>query len=261
MQLIALQYAPAWEDKARTHAHVEAMLESTRPEPGDLVVLPEMGDTGWSFNFDAVIPGDTPAWAADTARRFQIHLQVGYAEMGRDEKALNCTVIARPDGTLGPVYRKIHPFSFGNETEHFQGGDAVVVDPLPEAVVCPTICYDLRFPEIYRLGAIAGAEVMTVIASWPRARAAHWKALAIARAIENQAYVVAVNRTGRDPTFTYGGGSLVISPLGDVLDEGDSEECAVIGTFDRAALDEWRSRFPALSDLHRGLLGQPSLES
>ncbi len=139
MQLIALQYAPLWEDKARTHTHVESMLESAPPEPGALVVLPEMADTGWSFNFDAVIPGDTPAWAAATARRFKIHLQLGYAEMGNDGKAHNCTVIARPDGSLGPIYRKIHPFSFGSEPEYLQGVDSIIVDHLPEAVICPTI--------------------------------------------------------------------------------------------------------------------------
>ncbi len=101
---------------------------------------------------------------------------------------------------------------------------------------------------------------MTVIASWPRERAAHWRTLAIARAIENQAYVVAVNRTGSDPSYTYAGGSLVISPLGEVLDEGGTTEDAMVcGVFDRATLDDWRRRFPALVDLHRPLLGQPFL--
>ena len=214
-----------------------------------------MGDTGWSFNLDSVLSGDSPGWAAKTARAHGIHLQVGYAEPGPDGKAFNCTVIARPDGSLGPVYRKMHPFSYGWEGKHFNGGDAVVGDRLPEAAVCPTVCYDLRFPELYRHAALAGAEVMTVIASWPGVRAAHWRALAIARAIENQAYVIATNRTGKDPSFEYTGGSVIVSPHGEVLAEGGTQPCAIKADFNRTEIDEWREKFPAIGDARRDLLG------
>ena len=257
MQLIALQYPPSWEDKASSHLLVEEMLEDIQPEAGSLVVLPEMSDTGWSFNLDAVVAGDSPGWAAATARKHRLHLQVGYAESGPDQKAFNCTVIARPDGSLGPVYRKMHPFSYGREIDHYESGDSVVVDRLPRAAVCPTICYDLRFPELYRHAALAGAEVMTVIASWPGVRAAHWRALAIARAMENQAYVVAVNRTGSDPSFDYAGGALIISPHGEVLAEGGTEAGAVQAGFDRTVLENWRNTFPALADIRGDLLEGP----
>ena len=258
VQLIALQYAPAWEDKTRSHQLVESMLAEIKPDPGALVVLPEMGDTGWSFNLESVLSGDSPGWASETAQTHGIHLQVGYAEPGPDGKAYNCTVIARPDGSLGPVYRKMHPFSYGWEGEHFAGGDVVVVDRLEQAVVCPTICYDLRFPELYRHAALGGAEVMTVIASWPGVRAAHWRALAIARAIENQAFVVATNRTGSDPSFDYTGGSIIISPHGEVLAEGGEDPGAITAEFDRVEMENWRKKFPAIGDARADLLGGSS---
>lgn len=260
MQLIALQYAPIWEDKASSHAHVEDLLTRAEPEPGALVVLPEMSDTGWSFNTGRITEGDTPEWASDVARRFGIHLQVGFAELTSEGKGLNCTIIAAPDGSLGEIYRKIHPFSFGSETDHFDGGSEIIVEQLPEALVCPTICYDLRFPELYRHGAMAGAEIFTVIASWPRERAAHWRALVIARAIENQAWVVAVNRTGQDPSFSYGGGSVIVSPMGEIMAEGDANEGVVSASFDRTEMDKWRARFPALNDIRPSLLGNPTIE-
>ena len=256
VQLIALQYAPEWEDKARSHRLVETMLSSIKPDPGALVVLPEMGDTGWSFNLDSVLSGDSPGWAAELAQTHGIHLQVGFAEPAPDGKAFNCTVIARPDGTLGPVYRKMHPFSYGREGKYFKGGDVVVVDRLPQAAVCPTICYDLRFPEMYRHAARAGAEVMTVIASWPGVRAAHWRALAIARAIENQAYVIATNRTGSDPSFVYRGSSVIVSPHGEILAEGGDQPCAIKAEFNRTVIDDWRKGFPAIADIRGDLLGE-----
>ena len=102
---------------------------------------------------------------------------------------------------------------------------------------------------------LKGAEIFTVIASWPIERAAHWRALTIARAIENQAYVIAVNRTGTDPHWQYGGGSLIVSPLGEVLAEGGSEPCVLKAHFERPVIDDWRKRFPATKDVHSHLLG------
>src|SRR5690606_2545669 len=98
------------------------------------------------------------------------------------------------------------------------------------------ICYDLRFPELWRLGALAGAEVFTIGASWPDARQHHWRSLLIARAIENQAYVVAVNRVGRDPHLGYAGGSMIVSPMGEVLAEADAAPQVIQAELDMAAL-------------------------
>lgn len=123
--------------------------------------------------------------------------------------------------------------------------------------MCPLICYDLRFPELWRLGAVEEADVFTIGASWPAARQQHWRALLIARAIENQAYVVAVNRIGDDPHIKYAGGSLIISPTGEVLAEAPAGNVPIVlqAELDPAALRAWREKFPALADIHRELLG------
>lgn len=256
MLAIALQYAPVWHEKQASHDLIEAMIAEAAPPPGSLVALPEMGDTGWSLDPEAVCRGDTPGWAASVAARHRIHLVAGFAHrVSRPPGAANAVVIAHPDGSIGPVYEKVHPFGFTEEPRHFAGGERLVVDRVGPFTAAPTVCYDLRFPELHRVAVARGADLLIVVANWPIERAAHWRALSIARAIENQAFVVAVNRTGSDPTFTFGGGSLIVSPTGDILAEGGTSPEAVQATIDHDSLLDWRRRFPALADRRASLLG------
>jgi len=256
MHAIALQYAPIWQDKDATHRLIESLIAEAAPPPGSLVALPEMGDTGWSLDTKAVVGGDTPGWAAEVARRHGIHLIAGFARaVPRPPGAANAVVIAHPDGSRSPIYEKVHPFGFTDEPHAFASGDRVVVDRIGPFTVAPTICYDLRFPELHRVAVDHGADLLVVVANWPKERAAHWRALVVARAIENQAFVVAVNRTGTDPTFTFGGGSLIVSPTGAVLAEGGAEPSAVRADLDPEELRDWRRRFPALDDRRAALRG------
>jgi predicted amidohydrolase len=158
-------------------------------------------------------------------------------------------------------YQKVHPFSYGKESQFYSGGDHLLLRRCGEAMVCPMICYDLRFPELWRIAALNGAEVFTIGASWPAARQHHWRALLIARAIENQAYVVAVNRTGSDPFLKYAGGSIIISPRGEVLAEAGEESGVLQVQLDLAALRQWRDEFPVLKDVRPDLLGSMKLDS
>jgi omega-amidase len=112
------------------------------------------------------------------------------------------------------------------------------------------VCYDVRFPELFRLPAVRGAELLCVIANWPAARESHWMALLKARAIENQAYVAAVNRCGPDPNAEYSGRSQIISAWGDVLEDAGNGETVIRAELDLARLREYRAKFPALSDVH-----------
>lgn len=272
MRVAALQYDVAWEDKPANHRIVESLLEDLDLPKGSLVVLPELGDTGFSFNLDLIVDGRTLPWAKDLARRRGIWLQVGHAERGDDGLGRNCTSLVGPDGTLAGTYAKVHPFSFGKESEHFARGDHLLLRRCGGAWVCPLICYDLRFPELWRL-AVAGtagegggdagsagdvgmaAEVFTMVASWPDARQTHWRSLLIARAIENQAFVVGVNRVGADPYLGYAGGSIIVSPRGDVLAEASDTPAVLQAELDLDVLRQWRRVFPALADMHGDLLG------
>jgi predicted amidohydrolase len=114
--------------------------------------------------------------------------------------------------------------------------------------VQPTICYDLRFPELYRATGVRGAELICVIANWPAARESHWLTLLKARAIENQAYVAGVNRCGRDPNVEYSGRSQIIDPRGEVVADAGSAETIIAAELDREALRAYRAKFPALND-------------
>ncbi|MDA0296419.1 MAG: carbon-nitrogen family hydrolase [Planctomycetota bacterium] len=261
MKVFGFQFAPVRHRKEESHAIVEKMLEDTAPPPGSFVVLPEMFDSGWTFDVDAATEGDSPAWAARIATRFQIHLQIGFGrKVSRPPGAANATVIAHPDGRLGAVYEKMHPFGFTEEPRYYAAGTQLVLDRVGPFKIAPTICYDLRFPELYRHAVLAGADLITVIASWPAPRIAHWRALLIARAIENQAFVVAVNRVGTDPDHEYGGESLIVSPQGEILAEAGPNTAVISADIDPRTTASWRTAFPALRD-HRTDLLKPIPEA
>jgi predicted amidohydrolase len=116
--------------------------------------------------------------------------------------------------------------------------------------VAPFVCYDLRFPEVFRSAVRKGAQVMAVIANWPAKRVEHWVTLLKARAIENQAYVIGVNRVGTDPKLTYPGRSLIVDPHGNVLADGGDKEAVIRAEIDAGVVDAWRRDFPALRDMH-----------
>jgi predicted amidohydrolase len=261
MRVAAVQFDVAWEDKPTNHATIERMLGDAGIVAGTYVLLPELGDTGFSFNLDAIIDQSTLSWAAGLARRLGIWLQPGFARRGPDGLGRNCAAIIDPAGEVLGIYGKIHPFTYSRETDSYAGGDAVLVRACAGAAVCPLICYDLRFPELWRVAAVAGAEVFTIGASWPDVRQAHWRALLIARAIEDQAYVVGVNRVGHDPSHGYTGGSMIVAPDGKVITEAGREPAVLIADLDLESLRRWRAEFPALRDVRPELIGSMKLDA
>jgi predicted amidohydrolase len=160
----------------------------------------------------------------------------------------NLSLWFAPDGTERAAYGKIHPFSYGGEDRLFEAGREIVTVDVAGWVVQPTICYDLRFPELYRAGSGRGTHLILVQANWPEARQAHWRALLQARAIENQAFVAGVNCTGKQDGLGFAGGSAVFSPKGEQLAQAGSEECALRAKIDLDECKQWRKHFPALRD-------------
>ena len=261
MRVAVVQFDVAWEDKPANHATIERMLGEAGVEAGTYVLLPELGDTGFSFNLDAIIDQSTLSWASGLARRLGIWLQPGFARRGPDGLGRNCAAIIDPEGEVRAVYAKIHPFTYSRETDYYAGGDTVVVRACGGAAVCPLICYDLRFPELWRVAALAGVEVFTIGASWPDVRQAHWRALIIARAIEDQAYVVGVNRVGRDPSHGYAGGSMIVAPDGELIAEAGREPTVLTTDLDLESLRRWRAEFPALRDVRPELIGSMNIDA
>jgi predicted amidohydrolase len=260
MRFHAVQTAPVWLDAAENRRRIESMLVRLAPSAGDFAVLPEMCETGWTSNADALraVVGSVD-WISSLARRHQVWVQAGFGEHAGDGRIANSVAIADPSGSVRAIYRK--NFLFPSERDAFVVGTDLVVLDIGAAKVCPLICYDLRFPELWRLASRAGAEVFTLGSAWPSVRHEHWRALLVARAIENQAYVFAANRCGTDPSHVYAGGSVAIDPLGVRLVEADAEEQIVSLAFDRARLDEWRAKFGALRDRRDSLLGSIDVRS
>lgn len=244
-----------WEDRPANYRRVLKLLDRAEPREGDLVVMPEMFDTGFSFKLETTADrdGQTLKFIQALAKETGTTVVGSRTVVGADARGRNRCTVAGPDGRVLCEYDKIHPFSHGKESEHFTGGEAVCTFDWVRSDgpmrVCPTICYDLRFPELFRLGMLAGAEVFTVIANWPVPRKVHRRALAVARAIENQAYVVCVNRAGNDPHLMYQGESFVVGPKGDVLAEAGVEESVLSVELPIEPLRAWRREFPAWKDI------------
>jgi predicted amidohydrolase len=253
MHVACCQLDIAWEQKPMNYRRVEALLSAAGIPAGTLVLLPEMFATGFTMNAEAVaepIDGPTPRFLAELARRHAAFVQAGVVI--RPEAAArprNEALLFRPDGRLLARYAKVHLFSFAGEQEHYAAGEEMVPLRLGQITVAPSICYDLRFPELFRAALDQGFEVLSVIACWPAAREEHWRALTIARAIENQCYVVAVNRCGSEPSgLAYSGGSRIVDPRGVVLTDAGRQEGVIQAALSLDLLRSYRREFPALRD-------------
>ena len=254
MNVLLVQPDLAWHDAAANRATCERMIGDAKPPAGSLIVLPETFASGYSTDVAAATdsPDDaTAAWVADVARQTQCWLVAGLVTTADDGRGLNQAVVASPDGCELGRYTKRHLLPVGGETEHFTAGSATQFSLNAAGVrVAVRVCYDLRFPEDFRTD--AGAEVFVVIANWPQPRVAHWLALLRGRAIENQAFVVGVNRVGRDPNVAYNGHSRVFDFNGETLLALDDAACVGRVAVDLDALRDYRRRLPFLADFLAG---------
>lgn len=252
MKIIAVQPDIVWENKAANHARVCALLDERRPERGSLVVLPEMFATGFSMNVAGITDArtrETQRFLAETARQFGVCLMAGIVSEETEGRGRNEAVVFAPDGTEIARYCKMQPFTLGGEADHYTPGPCVTAFEWSGFTVAPFICYDLRFPELFRSATRRGATLLAVIANWPAVRVEHWVTLLRARAIENLAYVVGVNRCGNDPKLTYPGRSLIIDPKGNVLADAGEAEGTIAADVDPQVVHDWRRDFPALKDM------------
>lgn len=261
MRVHLVQFDVAWEDREANLTLVQELLDGVSVAPGDLVALPEMFDSGFSLNVERTADSDgrTASFLAELSRSKSIAVYAGRTVRRADGMGLNRASVHDATGELLCEYDKLHPFSFGREPERFAAGDRVVVASWSSADarfrICPAVCYDLRFPELFRHGLAQGAEMFLVGANWPAERAAHWRALLVARAIENQAIVVGVNRVGADPHLQYAGGSMVVAPTGEALIEAGAAEGVFSASIDPQCVHAWREKFPAWRDVRPELLG------
>jgi predicted amidohydrolase len=252
MKIIGLQLDTVWENKAANHAKALALLDQAQPPAGSMVVLAEMFATGFSMNIAAIDDSDsheTQEFLSRTAAAREIYLLGGVVTKDRTGRGRNESVVYAPDGSELARYCKLHPFAPGGEAEYYVAGDDICLFNWQEFTVASFICYDLRFPEVFRSAARRGANLFTVIASWPSPRADHWFSLLKARAIENQAYVIGVNRCGSDPKLLYSGHSVIFDPSGKLLADAGSAEAWMETEPDYQSLLAYRRGLPFLADL------------
>lgn len=252
MKVYCCQFDIVWEDKEANYAKVESMLSAAGIEEGSLVQLPEMFATGFSMNVSAIREGparETAAFLAGLARRWKSFVLGGLVTEAPCGRGCNQAVAFSPEGGELARYTKIQPFSLGGEKDHYTEGDRVRTFSWRGLTVVPYICYDLRFPEIFRVGARKGAQVITVMANWPETRIQHWVTLLQARAIENQAYVAGVNRCGASPDLPYNGRSLIVAPTGEILADAGDRERVIAAEVDAEALQALRTNLPFLRDM------------
>lgn len=226
----------------------------------DLVVLPELWTTG-AFAYqrfaDEAEPLEGPTYElmAKAASDAGVWLHAGsIPERDPEGPLYNTSLVFSPSGDLAAAYRKIHRFGFdkGEAVLMGAGGELVTVR-LPETVAGLATCYDLRFPELFRGLVDAGAETFVLSAGWPERRRSHWTLLARARAVENQAYVLACGTSGTHGGVGQAGHSLVIDPWGEVLAEAGPGEEVLTAEFDPSKVAVTRDLFPALKDRLLGL--------
>jgi predicted amidohydrolase len=248
-------------DKARNLAAAERLVRAAAADGANLVALPEK----WNLlaGGEELLAGaeslDGPSLTAARgwARDLGVHLLAGsIAERGEAELVSNTSVLIGPDGEDLAVYRKIHMFDVDaggvsyRESEHEQPGSEIVTGAVGELIAGLSVCYDLRFPELFRILALRGARILTVPSAFTTATGRdHWEVLLRARAIENQAFVLAPNQIGTAPPhFDSFGHSAIVDPWGEVLAMAPDEECFVAADLDLAAQEQVRESLPSLAN-------------
>lgn len=250
MKVAAIQHDIVWQDAPATHALVRPLIDEAAHAGARLVVLTEMFATGFSMEPDLVAEeegGPTEQFLVEEARRLDVHLLASIAQRGKDGRYRNNAVLAGPDGRVAR-YAKIHPFSYAREHEHYTAGETFLTVDVDGVRTSLFVCYDLRFADEF--WALAPhTDLYVVVANWPESRREHWRALLRARAIENQAYVVATNRVGEADRLTYTGDSAIIDPMGVTLAEAVPGAVEILyGDVDPAVVHSTRERFPFLAD-------------
>ena len=250
MKVAAIQHDIVWEDPDATREHVRPMIADAAGQGAQLIVLTEMYATGFSMNPDKIAEdegGPNEQFLRQQAADHGVHIAASIAQRGPDGNYRNNAVVAAPDGSVAARYAKIHPFSYAGEHERYAAGTQFVTVPVGELRVSLFVCYDLRFADEF--WALAhDTDLYVVPANWPQPRHEHWRALLCARAIENQAYVLGVNRVGLAKDLPHIGGSTLIDPMGTRLFEGGSDEAVLVAEADPKIIEKIRTNFPFLPD-------------
>jgi len=260
MIVAGIQMDIVWEDPAENTGRAGEWIVRAVGAGSRFIVLPEMFTTGFTMDAERAVEsvGATRTFLSELAKGAGIHLLGGYAEPAEGRPRNACSIFG-PTGEEILHYQKIHPFTLAGEDEHYDGGGTLSTTTVEGVRVTPLICYDLRFPEPFRIAA-EGTDLFVVIANWPAKRSHAWRTLLMARAVENQCYVLGVNRVGEGGGQPHSGDSMLIDPFGNPVATASREETIVIGEVDPERVADARKHFSFLADrrpdVYRNLDGE-----
>ena len=247
--ITGIQSSLQWEDKEANLQMFEEKIFSIS-QPTEIVVLPEMFSTGFSMQPKKLaepMDGETVEWMKQIAAKKKIIL-TGSVIIEEDRNFYNRLVWVLPNGQIG-YYDKRHLFAYGDEDQHYTAGKKRLIASVKGWKINLMVCYDLRFPVWSRQQGDFEYDVLIYVANWPERRVHAWTTLLRARAIENQSYVIGVNRTGDDGNkIPYTGESMAVDPMGEILYHKNDEEDVFTVTLDRSHLEKTREKFPFWKD-------------
>jgi predicted amidohydrolase len=250
VRVAGLQLDIVWEKPEANYARIRPWLAAAKAAGARLVALPEMFPCGFSMAPERVAEapdGPTTRFLLEESRTHGLYVAGSVPERVPGlPKPFNTLILAGPDGSLAR-YRKIHPFTFAGEDKHYGAGEAHVTVTVEGVRLTLFVCYDLRFANEFWATA-AATDAYVVVANWPERRRHHWTTLLHARAIENQAYVIGINRVGEGDGLVYKGDSRIVDPWGEALATAAGTETLLLAEVDEDVVRQARESFPVLRD-------------
>lgn len=252
LKVALAQLNMVWENKLANQRLCQQTVAEAARQKAELVVFPEMTLTGFSMNTkitgESAKHSQTVKFFKNLAKQYRIALVFGVVFKESKIKAHNAAVVINKNGQVLVRYDKMHPFSFSGEQKKFTGGKSLGLFRLKGIAIAVVICYDLRFPGLFEALAKHKPEIILAIANWPNKRSVHWDALLRARALDNQSYVVGVNRVGVGDGLAYSGGSAVYSPRAEQVLRLSNKACVGYAILKSQEVQRWRSAFSLLRD-------------
>lgn len=246
MKIGLVQNNILWENKQFNLISSKDFFKRAKDMNIDLLLFPELSFTGFTMDVNKFkeFSFSTLNYISNLCKLYNVSAGVGYIQgIDGNVKAKNNYSIISSTGEILCNYTKLHPFSYGDEGNHYIGGNDILYTTIKGITIAPFICYDLRFPEIFQI-ASKKSDLITVAANWPNIRKDHWISMLKSRAIENQCYIAGVNRIGLGNKIAYSGNSMIIDPLGKVISYADDGiEDIIVADIDKSLVDTIRSTF------------------
>jgi omega-amidase len=251
-KVTCLQMDIAFGDPIKNYQHAEKLIETAMKDNPDIIVLPELWTTGYDLTrLDTIADKNaetTIEFLKKAAKKHQVHFVGGSVANRVEQGVKNTLLIINNEGKLVQKYSKLHLFKLMDEHLYLEAGEKTGLFELENRNFGGVICYDIRFPEWIRAHTVSGAEALFVVAEWPAPRLSHWRSLLIARAIENQCFVIACNRSGSDPNNEFAGHSMIIDPWGEVIAEAGANEEILSAEIKLDLVKEIRKQIPIFED-------------